>query len=87
MAYFLRLHSGLGNDLWKASGIGIYLTCVHGNCILVQGALRKTVAAFVYVFPEMRDTIWAFLEQYDLPVVVGSPVGKSDQPSQVSAWL
>lgn len=35
----------------------------------------------------MRDSIWAFLEQYDLPVVVGSPVGKSDQFSQVSAWL
>lgn len=59
----------------------------RGNCILLQGALRKTIAAFVYVFPEMRDSIWAFLEQYDLPVVVGSPVGKSDQSSQVSAWL
>lgn len=35
----------------------------------------------------MRDSVWAFLEQYDLPVVVGSPVGKSDQSSQVSAWL
>ncbi|CAA7019609.1 unnamed protein product [Microthlaspi erraticum] len=49
----------------------------------LKGALRKTIAAFVYVFPEMRDSIWAFLEQYDLPVVVGSPVGKSDQSSQV----
>ncbi|CAH2060609.1 unnamed protein product [Thlaspi arvense] len=49
----------------------------------LKGALRKTIAAFVYVFPEMRDSVWAFLEQYDLPVVVGSPVGKSDQSSQV----
>ncbi|EFH40360.1 hypothetical protein ARALYDRAFT_495190 [Arabidopsis lyrata subsp. lyrata] len=49
----------------------------------LKGALRKTIAAFVNVFPEMRDSIWAFLEQYDLPVVVGSPVGKSDQSSQV----
>lgn len=65
----------------------LYITCVHSNFFFLQGALRKTIAAFVYVFPEMRDTTWAFLEQYDLPVVVGSPVGKSDQPSQVSAWL
>ncbi|EOA12740.1 hypothetical protein CARUB_v10028249mg [Capsella rubella] len=49
----------------------------------LKGALRKTIAAFVNVFPEMRDTTWAFLEQYDLPVVVGSPVGKNDQASQV----
>jgi nuclear pore complex protein Nup205 len=49
----------------------------------LKGALRKTIAAFVNVFPEMRDSIWAFLEQYDLPVVVGSQVGKSDQSSQV----
>uniref|UniRef100_A0A1J3IWV9 Nuclear pore complex protein NUP205 n=1 Tax=Noccaea caerulescens TaxID=107243 RepID=A0A1J3IWV9_NOCCA len=49
----------------------------------LKGALRKTIAGFVCVFPEMRDSIWAFLEQYDLPVVVGSPVGKSDQSSQV----
>ncbi|KAL0760625.1 hypothetical protein Bca101_076775 [Brassica carinata] len=49
----------------------------------LKGALRKTIATFVHVFPEMRDSIWAFLEQYDLPVVVGSPVGKTDQSSQV----
>ncbi|XP_018439961.1 nuclear pore complex protein NUP205 isoform X1 [Raphanus sativus] len=49
----------------------------------LKGALRKTIAAFVHVFPEMRDPIWVFLEQYDLPVVVGSPVGKTDQSSQV----
>jgi len=71
--------------MWKASGIGIYITCVHCNFIFLQGALRKTIAAFVNVFPEMRDSIWAFLEQYDLPVVVGSQVGKSDQSSQVIA--
>ncbi|KAJ0238992.1 hypothetical protein HA466_0235130 [Hirschfeldia incana] len=49
----------------------------------LKGALRKTIATFVHVFPEMRDSVWVFLEQYDLPVVVGSPVGKTDQPSQV----
>ncbi|XP_009103550.1 nuclear pore complex protein NUP205 isoform X2 [Brassica rapa] len=49
----------------------------------LKGALRKTIAVFVHVFPELRDSIWAFLEQYDLPVVVGSPVGKTDQSSQV----
>ncbi|VVB01678.1 unnamed protein product [Arabis nemorensis] len=49
----------------------------------LKGALRKTIAVFVYIFPEMRDSVWAFLEQYDLPVVVGSPVGKSDQSSQL----
>ncbi|KAL6219795.1 hypothetical protein ACLB2K_007554 [Fragaria x ananassa] len=26
------------------------------------------------------DTVWSYLEQYDLPVVVGSHVGKSAQP-------
>ncbi|VVB01701.1 unnamed protein product [Arabis nemorensis] len=55
---------------------------MHGNCGLLQGALRKTIAVFVYIFAEMRDSVWDFLEQYDLPVVVGSTVGKSDQSSQ-----
>ncbi|KFK26746.1 hypothetical protein AALP_AA8G287800 [Arabis alpina] len=49
----------------------------------LKGALRKTITAFVYIFPEIRDSIWDFLEKYDLPVVVGSPVRKSDQSSQL----
>lgn len=38
---------------------------------LLQGALRNAIATFIPVTPVHRDTIWSFLEQYDLPVVVG----------------
>lgn len=44
-----------------------------------QGALRNTITTFVRVSPVLKDTIWTFLEQYDLPVVVGSQVGISGQ--------
>ncbi|KAL3747686.1 hypothetical protein ACJRO7_016483 [Eucalyptus globulus] len=37
----------------------------------LKGALRNAIATFVPVSPVHRDTIWSFLEQYDLPVVVG----------------
>ncbi|XP_048134215.1 nuclear pore complex protein NUP205 isoform X2 [Rhodamnia argentea] len=39
----------------------------------LKGALRNAIATFVPVSPVHRDTIWSFLEQYDLPVVVGPP--------------
>lgn len=54
--------------------------------ILLQGALRNAIATFIHVSPVLKDTIWSYLEQYDLPVVVGSHVGKVAQPmtTQVS---
>lgn len=56
-------------------------------CFLVfQGALRNAIATFVNVSPVYKDTIWSYLEQYDLPVVVGAHVGNAAQPvaTQVS---
>jgi len=52
--------------------------------MLLQGALRNAIATFVRVSPVLKDTIWSYLEQYDLPVVVG----KSAQPmsAQVSMF-
>ncbi|PHU07947.1 Nuclear pore complex protein [Capsicum chinense] len=38
----------------------------------LKGALRNAIATFVQVSPVLKDTTWRFLEQYDLPVVVGS---------------
>ncbi|XP_011093564.1 nuclear pore complex protein NUP205 isoform X1 [Sesamum indicum] len=43
----------------------------------LKGALRNAIATFVQVSPIMKDTIWRYLEQYDLPVVVGLNVGNS----------
>ncbi|PIA65680.1 hypothetical protein AQUCO_00100883v1 [Aquilegia coerulea] len=43
----------------------------------LKGALRNTIAIFLKVFPTLKDTIWTYLEQYDLPVVVGLPAGGS----------
>ncbi|XP_054792817.1 nuclear pore complex protein NUP205-like isoform X2 [Prosopis cineraria] len=37
----------------------------------LKGALRNTIATFVRVSPLLKDSIWTYLEQYDLPVVVG----------------
>ncbi|THU61042.1 hypothetical protein C4D60_Mb07t19100 [Musa balbisiana] len=44
----------------------------------LKGALRSAIAAFIKVSPTLKDTIWNYLEQYDLPVVV-SPVGSGGQ--------
>lgn len=41
----------------------------------LKGALRNAIAVFVQVSPIMKDTIWRYLEQYDLPVVVGPSAG------------
>ncbi|KAF6151180.1 hypothetical protein GIB67_037388 [Kingdonia uniflora] len=43
----------------------------------LKGALRNTIITFIQVSPALKDTIWSYLEQYDLPVVVGPPVGSS----------
>ncbi|KAK6156483.1 hypothetical protein DH2020_010731 [Rehmannia glutinosa] len=43
----------------------------------LKGALRGAIATFVRVSPVMKDTIWRYLEQYDLPVVVGPVVGNN----------
>ncbi|KAK9060723.1 hypothetical protein SSX86_021429 [Deinandra increscens subsp. villosa] len=48
----------------------------------LKGALRNTISTFIHVSPNMKDTIWGFLEQYDLPVVVG-PQGGQMMGSQV----
>ncbi|KAI5441240.1 nuclear pore complex protein NUP205 isoform X1 [Lathyrus oleraceus] len=37
----------------------------------LKGALRNAISTFIQVSPELKDSIWTFLEQYDLPVVVG----------------
>ncbi|GKC34518.1 nuclear pore complex protein NUP205 isoform X2, partial [Tanacetum coccineum] len=36
----------------------------------LKGALRDSIATFIHVSPILKDTIWGFFEQYDLPVVV-----------------
>ncbi|KAL6888297.1 hypothetical protein ACP4OV_009323 [Aristida adscensionis] len=40
----------------------------------LKGALRNSITAFIKVSPLLKDTIWSYLEQYDLPVVT-SPLG------------
>ncbi|GJS27963.1 nuclear pore complex protein NUP205, partial [Tanacetum coccineum] len=42
----------------------------------LKGSLRDSIATFIHVSPILKDTIWGFLEQYDLPVVVGPQVGQ-----------
>ncbi|EPS63961.1 hypothetical protein M569_10821, partial [Genlisea aurea] len=37
----------------------------------LKGALRDAISVFVAVSPVMKDTIWRYLEQYDLPIIVG----------------
>ncbi|PSS20924.1 Nuclear pore complex protein [Actinidia chinensis var. chinensis] len=46
----------------------------------LKGALRNAIATFIRVSPTLKDTIWSYLEQYDLPVVVGPHIGSSIQP-------
>ncbi|GAB4828290.1 hypothetical protein Ancab_035204 [Ancistrocladus abbreviatus] len=52
----------------------------------LKGALRDAIATFLKVSPLMKDTIWSFLEQYDLPVVVGPQVGTSNQPISTQVY-
>ncbi|KAI3965682.1 hypothetical protein MKX01_010639 [Papaver californicum] len=37
----------------------------------MKGALRNAIHVFIPVSPTLKDSIWRYLEQYDLPVVVG----------------
>ncbi|XP_019417065.1 PREDICTED: nuclear pore complex protein NUP205-like isoform X3 [Lupinus angustifolius] len=46
----------------------------------LKGALRNAIATFIHVSPVLKDSIWTYLEQYDLPVVVGTDVQNSQQP-------
>ncbi|PKA64573.1 hypothetical protein AXF42_Ash007319 [Apostasia shenzhenica] len=51
----------------------------------LKGALRDAISSFIGVSAVMKDTIWSYLEKYDLPVVVGPPSGNggAQLPSQV----
>ncbi|CAK7343274.1 unnamed protein product [Dovyalis caffra] len=54
----------------------------------LKGALRNAIATFVHVSPVLKDAIWSYLEQYDLPVVVGAHVGNSAQPTGTQdVWM
>ncbi|GMN58167.1 hypothetical protein TIFTF001_027267 [Ficus carica] len=52
----------------------------------LKGALRNAIATFVHVSPVLKDTIWSYLEQYDLPVVVGSHVRKGAEPMATQVY-
>lgn len=45
----------------------------------LKGALRNAIATFIQVSPLLKDNIWTYLEQYDLPVVVGPDIQNSPQ--------
>ncbi|KAK9947570.1 hypothetical protein M0R45_003188 [Rubus argutus] len=49
----------------------------------LKGALRNAITTFVYVSPVLKDTVWSYLSQYDLPVVVGSHVGTQPMAAKV----
>ncbi|XP_021855676.2 nuclear pore complex protein NUP205 [Spinacia oleracea] len=51
----------------------------------LKGALRDAIAVFIQVTALMKDTIWGYLEQYDLPVVVGPQVGNT-QPMSTQVY-
>lgn len=40
--------------------------------MILQGALRNAITTFVRISPVLKDTIWSYLGQYDLPVVIGN---------------
>ncbi|RDY09062.1 Nuclear pore complex protein NUP205, partial [Mucuna pruriens] len=45
----------------------------------LKGALRNAIATFIQVSSVLKDSIWTYLEQYDLPVVVGPDIQNSPQ--------
>uniref|UniRef100_A0A7N0VJ21 Nuclear pore complex protein NUP205 n=2 Tax=Kalanchoe fedtschenkoi TaxID=63787 RepID=A0A7N0VJ21_KALFE len=51
----------------------------------LKGAMRNAISTFIPVSPILKDTIWSYLEQYDLPVVVGpdSSSGVTTMTTQV----
>lgn len=54
--------------------------------MLLQGALRNAIATFVRVSPVLKDTIWSYLEQYDLPVVVGNNAQQMSAQVSMFEW-
>ncbi|KAK7258456.1 hypothetical protein RIF29_24034 [Crotalaria pallida] len=52
----------------------------------LKGALRNAIATFIRVSPVLKDSIWTYLEQYDLPVVVGPDVQNSQQPMATQVY-
>lgn len=52
----------------------------------LQGALRNAIATFVPVSPVMKNKVWSFLEQYDLPVVA-TPLLSDGSAQQVSSQV
>ncbi|CAH9088046.1 unnamed protein product [Cuscuta europaea] len=52
----------------------------------LKGALRNTIATFVKVSPVTKDIVWRYLEQYDLPVVVGHHAGNTGQPMATQVY-
>ncbi|KAL5838519.1 hypothetical protein ACOSQ3_015688 [Xanthoceras sorbifolium] len=52
----------------------------------LKGALRNAITTFVHVSPVLRDTVWSYLERYDLPVVIGSHAGNSAQPMAAQVY-
>ncbi|XAR66900.1 hypothetical protein NMG60_11013275 [Bertholletia excelsa] len=52
----------------------------------LKGALRNTIATFVRVSPAMKDSVWSYLERYDLPVVVGPHSGSGSQPMATQVY-
>ncbi|XP_061373362.1 nuclear pore complex protein NUP205 isoform X2 [Gastrolobium bilobum] len=45
----------------------------------LKGALRNAISTFINVSPALKDSIWTYLEQYDLSVVAGPDVQNSPQ--------
>lgn len=52
----------------------------------LKGALRNAIATFVPVSPVMKNKVWSFLEQYDLPVVA-TPLLSDGSAQQVSSQV
>lgn len=52
----------------------------------LKGALRNAIATFVHVSPIMKETIWRYLEQYDLPVVVAPNVGNTGHTMETQIY-
>lgn len=36
--------------------------------------MRDSISTFIHISPNLKDTVWGFLEQYDLPVVVAPQI-------------
>jgi hypothetical protein len=63
---------------------------IGADCLLVsqfQGALRNAIATFVPVSPVMKNNVWSFLEQYDLPVVATPLLNDGAVSTQVRSLL